>query len=98
MNKEKIFSVLLGPHVSEKAARLGDSSDYYIFKVSRKANKLEIKNAVEHLFKVNVKSVRTLKVKPKVRRTRFGLGNSAGFKKAYVRLEQGEDIDFAVTS
>ncbi len=98
MNKERVFSVLLGPHVSEKAARLGDTSNYYIFKVSQKANKLEIKHAVEHLFKVSVKSVRTLKVKPKVRRTRFGQSKTTGYKKAYVRLEQGQDIDFAVTS
>ncbi len=97
MNREKIFQVLLGPHTSEKAAKLGDLSNHYVFKVSSDASKLEIKKSVEHLFKVDVESVKTLKVKPKFKRTRYGLSKKIGFKKAYVRLAQDQYIDFTVT-
>ena len=98
MNRERIFEVLLGPHTSEKAARLGDLSNQYVFKVASKANKSEIKKSVEHLFNVNVVSVRTLKVKPKFRNTRYGLGRKSGFKKAYVRLAEDQEIDITATS
>ncbi len=98
MNKEKIYIILLGPHVSEKAARLGDISNHYVFKVASNANKNEIKKSVESLFKVNVESVRTLRVKPKYNLTRNGLSKKIGFKKAYVRLASGEDIDLSTAS
>ena len=98
MNKEKIYMVLLGPHASEKAARVGDVSNHYVFKVYSKASKIEIKKSVEHLFKVDVESVKTLKVKPKVRLTRNGLSKKSGFKKAYVRLAAGQDIDLTAAN
>ena len=59
------------------------------------ASKSEIKKSVEQLFKVKVDNVRTLKVKGKVKRNRFGYSTKPTWKKAYVRLEQGQDIDFA---
>jgi large subunit ribosomal protein L23 len=64
--------------------------------VAADATKLEVKKAVEQLFKVNVANVRTLKVKGKVKRNRFGYSRKPSWKKAYVRLAQGQDIDFAV--
>ena len=96
MNQERIFQVLVGPHVSEKAAIVADQSNQYVFKVAVDATKAEVKKSVEQLFKVKVNAVRTLKVKGKVKRNRFGFSTKPTWKKAYVRLEQGQDIDFAV--
>ena len=95
MNQERLFQILVGPHISEKAAILADQSNQYVFKVAVDATKAEIKTSVEQLFKVKVNAVRTLKVKGKVKRTRFGFSTRPTWKKAYVRLEQGQDIDFA---
>lgn len=96
MNQERIFQVLVGPHVSEKAAIIAEQSNQYVFKVAIDATKPEVKKAVEQLFKVKVSAVRTLKVKGKVKRNKFGFSAKSTWKKAYVRLEQGQDIDFAV--
>ena len=95
MNQERLFQVLQGPHVSEKAAIAADDSNQYVFKVAVDATKTEIKKSVEQLFKVKVDNVRTLKVKGKVKRNRYGFSTKPTWKKAYVRLEQGQDIDFA---
>ncbi len=95
MNQERVFQILVGPHVSEKAAIVADQSNQYVFKVAVDATKAEIKKSVEQLFKVKVDAVRTLKVKGKVKRTRHGFSARPTWKKAYVRLEQGQDIDFA---
>lgn len=96
MNAERIYKILKGPHISEKAAMSADSGNQVVFKVASDANKLEIKAAVEKLFKVKVTQVRTLNVKGKVKRNRFGLAKKPNWKKAYVSLAQGHDIDFAV--
>ncbi|MFV8818513.1 50S ribosomal protein L23 [Haliea sp. E17] len=95
MNPERVFQVLVGPHVSEKAAITADANNQFVFKVAPDATKLEIKKSVEQLFKVKVDSVQTLKVKGKVKRNRYGYASKPTWKKAYVRLEQGQDIDFA---
>jgi large subunit ribosomal protein L23 len=96
MNQERLFQVLLAPHVSEKAAIVADLHNQYVFKVAVDATKLEVRKAVEQLFKVKVDDVQTLKVKGKVKRNKFGFSTRPSWKKAYVRLEQGQDIDFAV--
>ena len=96
MNQERVFQVLAGPHVSEKAAIVADADNQYVFKVAVDATKSEIKESVEQLFKVKVENVTTLKVKGKVKRNRYGYSTKPTWKKAYVRLEQGQDIDFAV--
>jgi large subunit ribosomal protein L23 len=96
MNQERVFQVLVGPHVSEKAAIVSDSSNQYVFKVAIDASKSEIKKSVEQLFKVTVSDVNTLRVKGKVKRNKYGNSTKPTWKKAYVRLEQGQDIDFAV--
>ena len=95
MNLERVFQVLLGPHVSEKAAIVADLNNQYVFRVAPDATKLEVKKAVEQLFKVKVDDVQTLKVKGKVKRNRYGFSTRPSWKKAYVRLEQGQEIDFA---
>ena len=97
MNQERMYQVLVGPHISEKAAIVADSNNQYVFKVAVDATKLEIKKSIEQLFKVNVVDVNTLKVKGKVKRNRYGYSTKPTWKKAYVRLEQGQDIDFATT-
>jgi large subunit ribosomal protein L23 len=96
MNEERIFQVLVGPHTSEKAAIAADSSNQYVFKVATNASKTEIKKSVEKLFKVKVSDVNTLRVKGKVKRNKFGFSTKSTWKKAYVRLEQGQEIDFAL--
>ena len=95
MNSERLYKVLLGPHVSEKAAIGAETANQVVFRVAGDATKLEVKKAVEKLFKVKVTGVRTLNVKGKVKRNRFGLAKKPNWKKAYVSLEQGHDIDFA---
>ncbi len=95
MNQERVFQVLVGPHVSEKAAIVADENNQYVFRVAVDATKTEIKKSVEQLFKVKVSDVNTLKVKGKVKRNRYGYSTKPTWKKAYVRLEQGQDIDFA---
>lgn len=97
MNQERVFSVLLGPHVSEKSAAATEMNNQYTFRVARDASKPEIKRAVEKLFKVKVAAVRVLNVKGKVKLNRFGAARRSDWKKAYVSLESGHDIDFTVT-
>jgi large subunit ribosomal protein L23 len=96
MNQERMYKVLLGPVVSEKTAAAGESSNQVVFKVLADASKLEIKAAIQSLFNTKVESVRVLNVKGKTKRTRYGVGKKSDWKKAYVRLEQGQEIDFAV--
>lgn len=72
MNQERVFSVLLGPHVSEKTAIATEMNNQYTFRVARDASKLEIRRAVEKLFKVKVANVQVLNVKGKVKMNRFG--------------------------
>lgn len=95
MNLERLYKVVLGPVVSEKTAIVADESNQVVFKVLSDANKAEIKAAVEKLFSVNVEGVRVLNVKGKTKRTRFGVGRRSDWKKAYVRLAEGQEIDFA---
>lgn len=93
MNTERLYQVLKGPHVSEKAAM---NESQVVFRVAVDATKLEVKKAVEKLFSVKVDDVKTINVKGKVKRNRYGLSKKPSWKKAYVRLAQGQEIDFAV--
>lgn len=95
MNQERIFKVLLGPHVSEKATVLADGKSQFVFKVATDATKLEIKKAIESLFSVNVAAVNTVNVLGKSKRTARGLGKRNDWKKAYIALQPGQDLDFA---
>jgi len=95
MNGQRIFQVLLAPHISEKAALLGDASNQHVFRVATDARKDEIKAAVEQLFNVKVSDVRTLNQSGKAKRTGQRRGQRSDWKKAYVSLEQGHEIDLA---
>ncbi|PQA51972.1 50S ribosomal protein L23 [Amnimonas aquatica] len=95
MSQERLLQVLLAPHVSEKATLIAEKHRQVVFKVRRDANKLEIKKAVEGLFNVKVESVNTTLVKGKNKRFGRSLGRRQDFKKAYVSLKEGFDIDFA---
>lgn len=92
MNKERMYQVIRYPHVSEKTARLQADSNQYVFEVSRDATREEIRKAVEGLFEVDVEQVRTLNVKGKTRSFRFRAGRQKNWKKAYVRIRQGQAI------
>ena len=95
MNQERIFQILKTPHISEKSAVLGDSANPAVFQVATDANKAEIKAAVEQLFDVKVADVRTVNMKGKTKRQGFRRGKRSDWKKAYVSLEQGHEIDLA---
>ena len=93
MNQERIYKVLLGPHVSEKASMVAESGQV-VFRVAPDATKPEIKKAVEQLFDVKVEGVQVLNRKGKLKRTMRGVGKKKDIRKAYVRLAEGQDIDF----
>ncbi len=95
MNKERLLKVLLAPLISEKSVAAADTGNQFAFKVARDATKPEIKAAVEMLFEVEVEQVRTLVVKGKTKRFGQRMGKRADWKKAYVRLKAGQDINFA---
>ncbi len=95
MNKERLLKVLLGPHVSDKAYAAADKDSQVVFKVVADATKLEIRKAVEALFEVKVDAVSTVNVKGKKRRFGKIEGRTKDWKKAYVSLAEGHDIDFA---
>jgi large subunit ribosomal protein L23 len=93
MSKNRLYQVLLSPRVTEKSARVGASSNQYVFEVSSDAGKSDVRDAVEHLFEVNVESVRIVNVKGKTKSYRFRRGRRSDWKKAYVRIQEGQVID-----
>ncbi len=94
-SKERLMSILLSPVVSEKSAMAADASNQFVFRVATDATKPEIAQAVELMFDVKVEDVRTANVKGKQKRFGAMLGKRNSWKKAYVRLQEGHDIDFA---
>jgi large subunit ribosomal protein L23 len=95
MNQERILQVLLAPHVSEKSTLAADANGQHVFKVLPGASKIEIKQAVEQLFEVKVAQVRVMNVKGKTKRFGQREGKRSDWRKAYVTLAEGQDIDFA---
>ena len=95
MNQERLLQILRAPHISEKSALLGDSANQAVFRVAVDASKSEIKQAVEQLFEVKVANVRTATMKGKSKRLGLHRGRRSDWKKAYVSLEQGHEIDLA---
>ena len=95
MNEERLMQVLLSPHVSEKATLAADSGNQHVFRVTTDANKAEIKAAVEKLFNVKVAKVQVVNIKGKNKRFGQRMGKRSDWRKAYVALEAGHDIDFA---
>jgi large subunit ribosomal protein L23 len=90
--------IILEPILTEKALRLKDEKNQYVFKVKKNANKIEIKQALEKRFEVNVQTVRVMNVSGKMRQrfTKTGKvsGYTSDYKKAVVTLEEGSKLDF----
>jgi large subunit ribosomal protein L23 len=93
MNQERIYQILLAPHISEKSALLAEKADQYVFRVASDATKPEIKRAVEALFDVKVQSVNVINIKGKQKFFRGRPGKRCGIRKAIVRLAPGQEID-----
>jgi len=93
MNQERIYQVVFGPHVTEKTVNISESANMQAFKVAVDASKLEIKKAIEQLFEVKVSEVRTVKVKGKSKNFGRRAGKRKDWKKAYVKLADGQSID-----
>ena len=89
-----IYDVIKKPLVTEKTATKKDANNVVAFVVNKDANKIEIKQSVEKLFKVEVTAVKTINVAGKVKRVGKNLGKRSNWKKAYVTLKEGSNIDF----
>lgn len=94
MNQERLMQVLLAPQISEKATYVADKNEQVIFRVASDATKPEIKAAVELLFKVQVETVQVANVKGKAKRFKGSVGRRKGWKKAFVSLRPGQEINF----
>ena len=94
MSKEKLYTLIKSPIITEQTAQLGEAFKQIVFKVDISANKKEIKKAVERLFDVEVIKVTTSVVKGKTKRNRFGLYKKSDYKKAFVSLSEESDIQF----
>ena len=90
----EIHDILIRPIVTEKSTWLTGHQNTYVFEVSEGANKVEIKQAVESLFGVKVEDVRTLRLRGKFKRFGRFIGKRSNWKKAYVRLADGQSLNF----
>lgn len=95
MSQERLMKILLAPVVSEKTTLVAEKGNQVVFKVAADATKKEIKNAIELLFEVTVKGVQVLNVKGKQKRTGARTGRRSDWRKAYVSLAEGQEIDFS---
>ncbi|MCL4394083.1 50S ribosomal protein L23 [Solimonas fluminis] len=93
MNVERMHQIILAPVISEKATRVAEKRNQAVFKVARNAEKAEIREAVEKLFNVKVTGVQTLVMKGKNKRFGQFTGRRSDWKKAYVTLAEGQEID-----
>ena len=96
-NVEQLMNVVLAPVVSEKSTFVADKNRQYVFRVAERATKPEIKAAIELMFKTTVEDVTVLNVRGKERRFGRLVGRKRNWKKAYVRLAAGQEINFAAT-
>nr|WP_233170490.1 50S ribosomal protein L23 [Aquitalea sp. ASV15] len=97
MNQERLLQVILAPVVSEKSTMVAEKHQQVVFRVATDATKPEIKAAVEMLFNIKVEGVSTVNVKGKVKRFGRTFGRRKDWKKAYVSLVQGQEIDLTAT-
>jgi large subunit ribosomal protein L23 len=93
MNQERLLQVILSPHISEKATIGVEKRNEYVFQVIENATKPEVKDAIEHLFNVKVKTVRIMNVRPKKKMFKGIEGKRKGWKKAYVALQTGQKLE-----
>jgi len=96
MSLNNLYTTVLSPIISEKSNRVGEQSNQYVFKVAVSSNKNEVKTAIEKLFEVTVEDVQILNVKGKAKSFKGKAGKRPDWKKAYVRVKQGQLIDFGV--
>ena len=94
MSNEKLYTLIKAPIITEQTASLGENLKQVVFKVDLSANKREIKQAVEELFKVEVLKVTTSVVKGKTKRNRFGIYKKSNYKKAFVSISDDSEIQF----
>ena len=94
MNQQRLMQVLLAPQISEKATYVADKNSQVVFRVASDATKPEVKAAVEWLFKVSVDSVQIANVKGKQKKFGRFMGSRKNWKKAYVCLKAGQEINF----
>lgn len=94
LNQERLMQVILAPQVSEKSTYVADKNEQVVFRVVGDATKPEIKAAVELMFGVQVDGVQVLNVKGKVKRSGKVMGRRKDWKKAYVALKPGQEINF----
>jgi large subunit ribosomal protein L23 len=94
VNREKLMTVLLAPHVTEKTSLIMQNHNQYVFRVRREATKTDIKQAVELMFEVKVEGVQVVNEPGKMRRFGRRIGRTQDWKKAYVRLAAGQTIDY----
>ena len=96
--QERLLKIIIGPYISEKATYLGEKNNQTVFKVVTDATKLEIRTAVEMLWKnqkIEVESVQTINVKGKKKRFGRFLGKRSDWKKAIVNIKKGQELDFS---
>ncbi|MEZ5534678.1 MAG: 50S ribosomal protein L23 [Thiolinea sp.] len=93
MNQNHLYQVLLAPRMTEKSVGLAESSNQYVFKVAKSATKQDIKQAVETLFEVKVDRVQTVNMKGKQKNFSRRAGKRSDWKKAYIRLAEGQSLD-----
>ena len=96
--QEQLMNVLLAPHVTEKTSLAMQNGNQYTFRVRRDANKTDVKAAVELMFSVKVTGVQVVNEPDKTRRFGKTIGRTQDWKKAYVRLAQGQMIDYEARS
>ena len=94
MNVERLYQVILAPIVTEKATMVAENNQQIAFRIAPNATKLEVKAAVELLFKVEVESVQVLNQNGKAKRFGRFEGRRRNERKAYVRLKPGQELDF----
>ena len=94
MDKEKLYTIIKAPIITEQTAELNENMEQVVFKVDLSATKREIKQSVEKLFKVKVLNVTTSIVKGKQKRNRFGLYKRSNYKKAFVSISEDSNIQF----
>lgn len=95
MSQQEIYNVIVRPLLTERSTIMKEKHNQYVFETDVRADKTQIKRAIEELFKVNVERVRTMIVMGKFRRYGRGGGMRSDWKKAIVTLEKGQKIDFA---
>lgn len=97
MNQEKLMNLLLAPRITEKSTMVGEKHQQYVFKVLKTATKPQIRQAVELMFKVEVESVQVANVKGKSKVFKQAVGKRSDWKKAYVKLKPGFEINYMGT-